>query len=182
MIPVGYMAKWVSTCPEWLQAEGVVDVYSVSACISSDFADYIPYWKHNGYWFFDSPVIIQQLAQKNDIELEGTTLFYYDVHELAFDETQSQWTRFQPEASFPTDVIVPEKKVLEGYDVVTFFAGSSAECSPLSCNALATDTKTNQHCLLFSLEQAQNLLESGMFKNAEPGPYRIFAIYSVEWP
>ena len=182
MIPVGYMAKWVSACPECLEAEGVVDVYSVSDCISSDFTDYIKYWKHNGYWFFDSPAIIQQLAKENAIELDHTTLFYYEVHELEFDHTSGRWMRFNPEPSFPTKVVIPPRKILEGYDVVTFFVRTSAECSPLSCNALATDVETNQHCLLFSLEQAQYLLESSAFKNTEPGPYRIFAIYSLEWP
>lgn len=182
MIPVGYMAKRVSIRPEWLQSERIVDVYSVSNCVSNDFADYINYWKHNGYWFFDSPEVIQQLAQENAIYLQGTRLFYYEVHELEFDEVRSQWTNFKPEPSFTTKVVVPSRTVLEGYDVVTFSARTSAECSPLSCNALATEVETNQHCLLASLEQAQQLVESGKFKNTEPGPYRVFAVYSVEWP
>lgn len=181
MIPAGYMAKRVSTRPEWIHSEQVVDIYSVSHCVSSDFADYIHYWKHNGYWFFDSPEIIQQLSRETSIDLQGMSLFYYEVHELEFEEASSQWTRFGPEPSFTTNVIVPSRKVLEGYDVATFFAGTSAECSPLSCNALAIEVETNQHCLLASLQQAQRLLESGEFKHAEPGPYRIFAVYSVEW-
>ncbi len=182
MIPVGYMAKRVSIRPEWLQAERVVDVYSVSHHVSNDFADYIHYWKHNGYWFFDSPQIIQRLAQEHAIDLTGTSLFYYEAHDLEFDEARSQWTSFKPEPSFTTKVVVPPRRVLEGYDVVTFSLGTSAECSPLSCNALATEVETNPHCLLASLEQAQHLLEIGQFKNSEPGPYRIFAVHSVEWP
>jgi hypothetical protein len=182
MIPAGYMAKRVSTRPEWLHAEQVVDIYSVSHCVSKDFADYIHYWKHNGYWFFDSPEIIQQLAHENSIDLKGTSLFYYEVHELQFDETVSQWTRFKPEPSFSTQVVTPSQKVLAGYDVVTFLEGTSAECSPLSCNALATEVEINPHCLLTSLKQAQHLLKSGQFKNLEPGPYRVFAVYSVTWP
>ncbi|GHT15097.1 hypothetical protein FACS1894170_12570 [Planctomycetales bacterium] len=59
------------------------DVYSVSSCISDDFMDYIDYWKHNGYWFFDSPKIIDELAQLEDIDLSGNTLFYYEAF---FDE------------------------------------------------------------------------------------------------
>jgi hypothetical protein len=55
MIPVGYMAKRVLRKPDWLPAPQVIDIYSVSNCHSENFADYIPYWKHNGYWFFDSP-------------------------------------------------------------------------------------------------------------------------------
>jgi len=94
MIPVGYMTKRVSARPEWLQAEQVVDIYSVSNCVSNDFADYINYWKHNGYWLFDSPEIIRQMSLENSIDLKGTSLFYYEVHDLEFEEAQSQWTRF----------------------------------------------------------------------------------------
>jgi hypothetical protein len=182
LIPFGYMAKRVSLRPEWLKAERVVDVYSVSDCVSPDFVDYINYWKHNGYWFFDSPEIIQQLAREQSIDLTGASLFYYEVHELEFEDAEGQWTLFKPEPSFTTQVIEPRSKVLEGYDVVTFSAGTSAECSPLSCNALSTEVETNQHCLLASLEQAQYFLEQGKFKDSEPGPYRIFAVYSLEWP
>jgi hypothetical protein len=56
------MAKRVTIRPEWIQSEQVVDVYSVSNCVSNDFADYISYWKHNGFWFFDSPEIIRELV------------------------------------------------------------------------------------------------------------------------
>src|SRR5215207_4424603 len=72
MMPVGYMAKQVIPRPEWLQAQQVVDIYSVSSCMSKNFADYIKFWKHNGYWFFDSPNIIQQLAHEQSIDLSET--------------------------------------------------------------------------------------------------------------
>src|SRR6185369_14526720 len=148
MIPMGYMAKRVSVRPEWLDASGVADVYSVSGCVSHDFADYINYWKHNGYWFFDSPEIILQLAQQNSIDLQGTRLFFYEAHELEFDGAVGQWTTFNPEPSFTTHVILPIEKTLEGYDVVAFSSSTNAGCSPLSCNSLAADVETNQHCLL----------------------------------
>ena len=182
MISVGYMAKCVSVRPEWIKAERVADIYSVSGCVSKDFADYISYWKHNGYWFFDSPEIILQLGQQNSIDLAGTRLFFYEVHELEFDDVENRWTPFKPEPSFPTHVVVPIEKVLEGYDVVSFSGSTSVECSPLSCNSLATEVETNQHCLLASFERAQKFLEEGKFKNTEPGPYRIFGVYSTEWP
>ena len=59
MIPAGYMAKRVQNRPNGFENTGIVDIYSVSGCISKNFADYIKFWKHNGYWFFDSPQIIQ---------------------------------------------------------------------------------------------------------------------------
>ena len=55
MIPVGYMYKKIVIKPDWLKAANIVDVYSLSNCISHGFADYINYWQHNGYWLFDSP-------------------------------------------------------------------------------------------------------------------------------
>jgi hypothetical protein len=68
---------------------------------------------------------------------------------------------------------------LAGYDVATFAAGTSPECSPLSCNGLAAELAANRHCLFESLEQAKQSLETGKFDHSEPGPFRIFAVYTL---
>jgi hypothetical protein len=180
MIPAGYMAKRVSSRPEWLNARQVRDIYSVSDCVSKNFADYVDYWKHNGYWFFDSPDIIKQIAKENSIDLTGTSLFYYEVYERQFNADGRRWEPFAPEA-FETQVIAPVHKSPEGYDVANFYAGSTPECSLLSCNHMAETIETNPHCLLPSVEIAKSLLESGTFDDCEPGPYRIFAVYSVAY-
>jgi len=182
MIPVGYMAKRVSARPAWLDAERVKDVYSVSGCVSKNFADYISYWKHNGYWFFDSPELIVDVARDHSVDLEGTTLFFYDAHELEFVEREQRWMPFEPETAFATRVVPPSQRALEGYDVVTFSTGNSPECSPLSCCMLARDMETNEHCLLPSADLAMQLVEEGTFVNTEPGPYRVLAVYSVTSP
>jgi hypothetical protein len=180
MVPAGYMAKRILERPEWLSAERVTNIYSVSACMSDDFADYISFWKHNGYWLFDSPQIIIEIARENKIDLAEAALFYYEVYELQFDS--GRWTHFGPDPSIHTNISVPDAKNLEGYDVVTFSVQSTPEHSPLSCNGLASEIETNARCLLRSFEQARALLEEGAFKDAEPGPYRIFAVYSAAWP
>ena len=125
------MAKRVTKRPEWIKASRVFDIYSVSGCISKDFADYINFWKHNGFWFFNSPVVIRNIAQEHSVELQGTSLFYYESHEMEFDG--ERWNPYGPEPSFQTCVIVPATKQLEGFDVVTFSCRTSPECSPLSC-------------------------------------------------
>lgn len=178
MIPAGYMAKHVSQKPEHLKTTEVKDIYSVSACISEDFTDYISYWKHNGYWLFDAPEGILAVARENSIDVADTSLFYYEVYELEFDG--KNWNAYAP--NFAVNVTQPARKKLEGFDVVTFFAKSSPECSPLSCNSLAERVPTNSHCLLANFEEAESLLNSGAFNNSEPGPYRIFSVNSVEWP
>lgn len=178
MIPAGYLAKRILNKPEGFQNKDIVDIYSVSGCLSKHFADYINYWKHNGYWFFDSPQIIYQIAKENSIDLTGTKLFYYEVYDLEFDEN-NEWKSFKPEASFTTDIEKPASKNLEGYDIVTFSVESSAECSPLSCNWLANTIPVNKHCLLPSFDNAYQLLEDGKFENSEPGPFRILSVSSV---
>ncbi|PSN20181.1 hypothetical protein C7271_03475 [filamentous cyanobacterium CCP5] len=179
MIPAGYMAKRVCPCPDWLQVGTVVDIYSVSPCLSVDFAHYIPYWRHNGYWFFNSPETIRTLAEDHSIDLTGTQLFYYEVYEREYDPVSARWQHFTPEVALSTEVVIPFQKSLEGYDLVSFSGGSCAECSPLSCNRLAADIPTNQHCLLASLQDAQKILEQGQLQGAEPGPYRIFAVFAL---
>jgi hypothetical protein len=180
MIPVGYLAKRSCKKPDVFGLPNVVDIYSVAGDVNDDFADYINYWKHNGYWLFDSPEIIQALAQENSIDLQGTKLFYYETHELEF--TGKLWRPFSPEPSFRTNIVLPSERKLEGFDVVTFYAGNRPECSPLSCNYMAAEIHTNSHCLLESFDEAETSLNSGKFEGAEPGPYRIFAVYSVDWP
>ena len=179
MIPVGYMSKKVVSRPDWLKADKVADIYSVSGCIAEDFADYINYWKHNGYWFFDSAEIIESLALAEGIDLGANTLFYYEVYEQQYAADEKAWQPFEPEQSFETQVVEPTSKHLEGYDVVSFHVQTSAECSPLSCNHLAQEMQVNEHCLFNTFEEAKSHLENGDFKDCEPGPYRLFAVYTV---
>src|SRR5262245_38667537 len=162
MIEAGYIAKRVVQRPDWLKAPEVKDIYSVSNCISDNFMDYIKLWRHNGYWLFDSPKIIQEISIENLVDLEALTFFYYEVYEKEFVEEPKHWLSFEPE-DFPTRIIPPTKKVLQGYDVVTFSVGTNPECSPLSCNHLASEIQTNAHCLLRSFEEAMKSLELGKF-------------------
>jgi hypothetical protein len=133
MIPVGYMAERAVKKPDWLKATNVVDLYFVSSCFSEDFTDYINCWKHNGYWFFDSPEIIRMVAKEHSIPIEGTSLLSYEAHELEFDDEcwkLGGWKAHSPEASLSTNVVVPSHKQLEGFDVVSFYARNAPEHSP----------------------------------------------------
>ena len=178
MIDAGYMAKRISSRPDWIEAPGVVDIRSVSYCISKPFCDYIQHWKHNGYWFFDSPAAIREIASAEAIDLSAHPLFFYEVYELQFDQERRVWQPFEPDRAFTTKVEVPARKQLLGFDVVSFDAQTTPECSPLSCNNLAQSIEVNEHCLLPSFESAKQLLESGAFTDSEPGSFRVFGVYS----
>jgi hypothetical protein len=174
------MAKRVVARPNWIQAPAVEDIYSLSNCVSKEFADYINYWKHNGYWLFDSIGVIKQLAGEHGISLEGCTFLYYEVFDQEYNDQTNNWQSFAPESSFGLSVDPPQSKRLEGYDIVTFSVHTSPECSPLSCNNLAATIPTNSHCLLNTFDQAKQLIEGGAFDNSEPGPFRIYSVYSIE--
>jgi hypothetical protein len=96
MIPVGCLAKTISDRPDW-KAKGVRDIYSMSGCISRPFTkDYVKFWKHNGYWLFDRPELIEALARDNDIDLSAAHFFYYEAHEKQYDAGEKTWHEFAP--------------------------------------------------------------------------------------
>ncbi len=170
MIPAGYMYKKIAVTPDWLGTDRVRDIYSVSNCVSNDFCDWINYWKHNGYWFFDNLQAMEDIAKENGIELMDLQPFYYRVHPYQWVFESSAWESFALETSFTTAVTEPQHSNLEGFDVVTYCVQASAECSPLSCNSLAEDLSVNEHCLFATFEEAKVALESGLFGNTEPVP------------
>lgn len=189
MIPLGYMYKPVRKKSALLNAESVVDIYSVSGCTAPEFADFIHFWKHNGYWLFNSPEDMQTLALEHDISLSGMTLFYYEGDGKEFDlvtdpnggdDDIPQWSPVKPESSFVTNIIPPKERSLAGFDIVEYSCGNSAEdCLMQCCDAIAAACKPNVHCLLDSYEEAKMHLESGIFHEHEPGPYRIVAVYVI---
>src|SRR5262249_49935113 len=102
------MAKRVSRRPDWIAAgRSITDIYSVSGCASRYFAEYIGFWRHNGYGLFDTPESIIDLARQHSIDLRGMALFFYEAYELEFDGATGRWTPVRPEPSFATDVRVP---------------------------------------------------------------------------
>jgi hypothetical protein len=177
VIAAGYMAKVVIPKPDWITSAAVVRICSVSNCVSRAFCDYINHWKHNGYWFFNSPADIQSICDSDEKAAKQFEVFYYEIYEEQFDEESASWCPFLPETSFATHVQLPKQKELLGYDVVTYSVQTSPECSPLSCNNLAEKFAVNESCLLLSFSEAKHLIETGSFGNSEPGPFRILAVY-----
>jgi hypothetical protein len=176
------MYKRIVRSPAWLEAPHVVDVYSVSDCISSDFADLSEYndlWRHNDHWFFDSPGVLRAVAEDLGVSLEGLELLYYEGHELQFDADTREWLPYGPEPSPSEGVLIPAARTLLGFDVATFSGGTRPECSPLSCNSLAAELSTNEHCLFATLDAALRALDDGRFDRSEPGPFRVIAVYAV---
>lgn len=176
MISVGYMAKTIVEKPGWLKAPAVRRICSVSGCISKNFTDFIRHWRHNERGFFDSMNIIVELAAEEGIDLSGMQFFHYEEYERQYDEKRKQWEGLR---ELEAAVLPVAGRQLVGYDVVTFSQQAMPECSPLSCNGLAETIGVNDSCLLPSLEVARDLLEAGAFDHSEPGPFRVFSVYTL---
>ena len=178
VIPLGYMFKVVAPPPDWMGTRAIDRVYSVSGHVSRDFLDYIPLWRHNGWWFFNSSATLRDIVRSEGLDAASLTLFYYEAFEKEYDEAEENWRSIYPEGSFVTNVEPPKTKNLCGYDVVTFSVHTSPECSPLSCNMLAREMSVNKFCLFDDFSTAHDLVEGGAFDHSEPGPYRIIAVYN----
>ena len=183
MIPAGYMAKIIVKKPDLLKAKDVQSIYSVSGCISKDFADYDHFWKHNKFWFFDSVEIIKEISKENNVNLSKAEILYYEIYEKEFDEKSKKWNYFENKNSFGylgSDVKKPENKYLLGYDIVNYIVSPGPECSVFSCNYLAENVKINKYCLMDSFEETKEIVETLGISKCEPGPYRIFAVYKID--
>ncbi len=175
------MAKFVSTPSGWMTSRQVEKVFSVSPCLSKDFSDWTDDWLHNGFWLFDDPALIQKIASAKGIDLSKATWFFYEAFEEQFTPDLG-WQPITADSSFSVAVARPEPLFLAGYDVVTYTYGNAAECSPLSCNALANEIEVNEFCLIPAFENAFEAVASGRFNHSEPGPYRIIAVHTWRIP
>jgi hypothetical protein len=157
-----------------------MDVWSVSSCISENFANYFDFWMHNGFWLFNSSEEIEKLAADNGIELTGTSLCYYEVYNQQYDDNDKRsWSPVTPDSSFVTNIVRPSAQTLLGFDVVSFYVQTSPECSPLSCRHFAEELPVNSHCLFSTFAGARETLELGRLDDLYLGPYRILAVYSL---
>ena len=179
MIPLGYFYKQVLPKPDYLQNKSVVSIFSVSGCISDDFCDYVNHWKHNKYWYFDSPELMNEIIEIENISTDNLKLFFYYAYEEQYDEVSKTWSPYPFEPSFSTNIKIPSSSTFEGYDITSSSTGQFNECSPLSCNGLADEIPVNLNCLIPTLDEALELFRNNKLQGCEPGPYRVIEVHSV---
>jgi hypothetical protein len=178
MTPAGYLYKRVAVRPAWTgAARHIAEIHSVSSCISEDFADYVQNWQHNGYWLFDSPDAMKAVAVAEHVDHRALTLFYYEIYPLEYDDAARSRSAVLLDGR--VHVVPPTAKKLSGFDVCSFSQRNRPECSPLSCNRLCETLPVNRYCLFDTLDAAKAALNAGAFDNSEPGPFRIFAVFTV---
>jgi hypothetical protein len=166
----GYFPKRVvpgSACLD--DAPSVVDICSVSHCISEPPDDWIDHWLHNPLGFFDSPDLAAQVIPPSG---DGFTLFAYRVGTVRFDEGRPEvwiWPEIDPEDRGGYRSL--------GFDVVgTTDPGFGVAHSPLSCNGMAAEYPVNAHCLFDDLAVAVAAAEQFSIEQPEPGMYYIVEV------
>jgi hypothetical protein len=156
MILAGYFARRIEPKPDLLDASGVREICSVSECISSGAEGWISAWRHNGFgWFNRMADAIGVVPEPRQAEYR---LFAYRIHPEVFRGSQR------------TALIVPD-------DVRPEPLPNAFECSPLSCNGLASELPVNEHCLFPTLEAALAGAARFAVEQPEPGEYYVVEVF-----
>ena len=179
-VDLGYMAKRSIKAPAFYRARGLRLIESVSGCVCGTFGDFLPLWRHNGWWFFDSVDVLTDVGRRLGVETAGMPAYFYRGDGREFDETKRRWRPIAPEPGVRTAPVPPGPCRRVGYDVVGFSCGNTPECSPLTCNHLFERTVVNQSGLFGEADTAYRLLEEGFFDHSEPGPFRVIEVNRLD--
>jgi hypothetical protein len=173
MIDAGYFAKRVAPKPDWLHAPSVREICSVSDCISLAPEDWVDRWLHNEFGWFNR--VSDALAVVPVDEVADYRLFGYRIYPQIFRAGARH------ELIVPLNVRpdpIPETFELLGFDSVSKSMESvlGFECSPLSCNSMATEIDTNEYCLFHSLLAALAGATRFSIEQPEPGDYYVVEV------
>lgn len=173
---IGYFPKRTLRHPDFLPDTGVVEICSVSNCISKDPDEWINHWRHNEMWTYDNAEAAWSVVP--DEVREAFDLYAYSLFPVRF--TRAGEEAFAIPAVNPVTLGAEFSRL--GFDAVSRSYDSTFECSPLSCNYLAREVPTNRHCLLDTAEAALELAANCEAKQCEPGPYHVVEVWRQEPP
>ena len=173
MTDAGYFAKKVAARPEWLQAPAVREICSASACISHAPDHWIDRWVHNEFGWFNRAA--DALAAVPRDQSGAYRLFAYRIYPALFRDGHRQALAVPPDVH-PDPI--PSTFLSLGFDSISKSMASvlGFECSPLSCNGMAVEILTNEHCLFRSLEDAVSGATRFSIEQPEPGDYDIVEV------
>ena len=173
MIDAGYFAKQIAATPEWLHVSAVQEICSASDCVSYAPDDWVDYWLHNEFGWFNQAR--DALAVVRPDQKAAFRLFAYRIYPQLFRAGKRH------ELVMPLDVHpdpIPASFTSLGFDSVNKSMPSvlGFECSPLSCNSMADEMAVNQYCLFDSLEAAIAGAIRFSVEQPEPGDYYVVEV------
>ncbi len=164
----GYFPKETSLPDGWSVSAGVTEICSVSNCINHQPEGWIETWLHNDWGFFNRVSDTISMCE----EPREFTVYAYRLWPQRF---LSGAVENLVLAALPVEP-VPENFGSLGFDVVSKSVSSFFECSPLSCNGLASEAPVNAYCLLDDLEEAIAFAERCAKEQPEPGSYYVLEV------
>jgi hypothetical protein len=167
---IGYFPKRVTRAPEWLTAPQVREICSVSECVAQGPEGWIENWTHNDLGVYDTlSAASERIPTDERTEFQ---VFAYRLVPRLFDKGSEISLTLPPIAPEP----LPERFASLGFDVVSRSMGASFECSPLSCNDMASEIATNEFCLVETIERAIEVALQFSLEEPEPGPYVVIEV------
>ena len=171
---IGYWAKRVVRRPDWLDAISVVEICSVSDCISKPPEGWVQAWEGGqlGSWgLLASPEDAQRLVPEEAVA--EYDLFAYEVEPARYVDGM----REEIDVEAPGVVPLTTRFQSIGYDVVSGERDERFDCSPLSCNSWAEEVGANAYCLVDELETAHRLAAIAESSGCEPGDYFVVRVW-----
>lgn len=177
-VPGGYWGIKRTPNGDCVLDDRVKEIWSVSEC-SNGLANisWMSGETHNGHWHYNFIPDLKEAFQQAGVS-EDYEIVYYEIYDQVFDDEKQAWIPLWQEDSFPTKVEVPKNAQYLGFDIVSFSARSTPECSPFSCNACSSEVAINEYCLC-DWDLPRILEYMSQLKNAEPGPYKLYKVYWI---
>lgn len=167
---IGYFPKKVVHRPDWLKAAGVTAIRSVSTCISKAPEGWIQSWTHNDLFIYSTRAAAAAVVPQ--AELGQYELHAYRMLPSVFDHGERRAIELP---KLGVEPLAPEFQSV-GFDAVSRSWASTFDCSPLSCNLMAQEIATNEHCLLSNLAVAEEVAHRFAREEPEPGPYYVLEV------
>jgi hypothetical protein len=171
LVLIGYFPKKVVQRSASLKAAHVTAVRNASGCLSSGPPGWIQHWTHNEMWVYstiDAALAVMPQDERGEYELQA-----YRMLAIRWDAGRGM------SIVLPTLNVeaVPASFHSVGFDAVSIQAGVAGfGCSPLSCNAMAEEIETNEHCLLPTQQLAEHTALRFSIDEPEPGPFYVIEV------
>lgn len=173
MIDAGYGVMRVAPNPFPDKAPGVIEICSVSDCISHRPENWIQSWLHNDLGWYNNPADAAHMIPEG--AGPSYRLFAYRIHPEFFRKGEPLDVHLpdnlQPEP-------IPQDFQSRGFDAVSRELRSTQgfDCSPLSCNDMAAEYRANAHCLFATEQEAIAAARRFSIAQPEPGDYYVVEV------
>lgn len=179
---LGYLPKKRTQAPAWLEGGQVEELCSVSTCIASAPDGWIDRWVHNDWGFCNSIEAALSLVPTGEVVYD---LFAFALSSTRFSDGSPALAAidrplYEPSFCPVQPAPLPASFLPLGFDAVSNSGIAHFECSPLSCNNMASSVGVNRYCLIDDLALAEQAAARFSREEPEPGDYYVVQVFRQE--